>query len=427
MEILKHENAFLGETVYEAKHASGMPVFVVNKPGFYKKYAIFGTRYGSIDSHFISPGDSEITHVPDGIAHYLEHKMFEEPDRNIFDDFSKQGASANAFTSFDMTAYLFSCTEHFEENLSTLLHYVQNPYFTDENVEKERGIIGQEIRMYDDHPYWRVMFNYLELLYHKHPVRLDIAGTVESISHITKELLYQCYHTFYHLSNMALFVIGDIDVEKTFEKIFAELKPQEYPGEIKRIYPEEPSSVAGKLREISLPVSMPMMMTGYKDTDLSTDGKTNMKKQLEVGMLLELLFGRSSEFYETYYNAGLINDSFSYEYEIGNGYAHTEIYAETPQPKELYQHMMDRVKQAKADGLKKADFDRVKKAMWGGFVMGLDNEENFAGNFLSWVFRGSNLLDFDAIYRSITFDDIKNRLKTHFNEEQSALSIVNTQ
>lgn len=424
MEITKHENAFLGETVYETKHVSGMPIYIVKKPGFYKKYAIFGTHYGSIDSHFISPGDRVPTHVPDGIAHYLEHKMFEEPDRNIFDDFSKQGASANAFTSFDMTAYLFSCTEHFEENLATLLHYVQNPYFTDENVEKERGIIGQEIRMYDDHPYWRVMFNFLELMYHDHPVKLDIAGTVESISHITKELLYQCYHTFYHLSNMALFVIGDIDVEKTFDQILHQLKNQDYPGEIKRIYPEEPTAVAGKKREISLPVSMPMMMAGYKDMQKVASGKDTMKKQLEVEMLLEMLFGRSSQFYEANYNQGLINDSFTCEYEMGNGYSHSEIYAETPDPNALYENILAEVAQFKKKGLNPADFHRIKKAMWGNFVMGLDQEENFANSFLSWVFRGNHLLDFDEVYRSISFEDLTNCFHQHFEEDNAVLSIV---
>ena len=350
--------------------------------------------------------------------------MFEEPDRNIFEDFSRQGASANAFTSFDMTAYLFSCTENFDENLKTLLHYVQNPYFTDENVEKERGIIGQEIRMYEDHPYWRVMFNFLALLYKEHPVKLDIAGTVESISHITKELLYQCYHTFYHLSNMVLFIIGDIDVDQTFDLALSQLKNQEYPGEIKRIYPSEPENVAGKQKEITLPVSMPMMMTGYKETQLRQSGIDLMRCHLETEMVLEMLFGRSSDFYETNYNEGLINDSFSCEYELGDGYAHSCIYAETPDPKKLYEKILTHVKESKQMGLNEDVFLRVKKSMWGNFVMGLDNEENFANSFVSWDFRGCSLLDFDHVYEKIDFSCVEKRFLEHFDEANCVLSIV---
>ena len=200
----------IGETLYEYEHGSGLKVFFVKKPGYNKKTAMFGTNYGSIDNTFKVQGSDKEIVVPDGIAHFLEHKLFEQEDGNMLDKFSKLGASPNAYTSFNQTVYYFSCTDLFEENFSMLLDYVQNPWLTDENVEKEKGIIGQEIRMYEDNPNWRVFFNLLDCLYVNHPVKLDIAGTIESISKITKELLYDCYYTFYTPSNMVVVVVGDL-------------------------------------------------------------------------------------------------------------------------------------------------------------------------------------------------------------------------
>ena len=240
-----------GESVFYKKHESGLNIYIMPRSGYSSSYAIFGTKYGSVDSEFVVPGEESVTKVPDGIAHYLEHKMFDQPDgNNVFDKFSKFGGEANAFTSFNMTAYLFSCTENFEENLETLMDYVQSPYFTKESVEKEQGIIGQEIRMYDDNAPWRVFFNFLGLLYQNNPVKLDIAGTVESIAEIDYELLYKCYNTFYNLSNMTLFVTGDFDTEKTLAIIEKNIKNNvPFSEEIKRIYPDEPKAVAGKYKE----------------------------------------------------------------------------------------------------------------------------------------------------------------------------------
>ena len=233
------------ESVFYKKHESGLDIYIMPRAGYKSSYALFGTKYGSCDSEFVIPGDSAPTKVPDGIAHYLEHKMFDQPDgSNVFDRFSKYGGEANAFTSFNMTAYLFSATDNFNENLETLMDYVQSPYFTEESVEKERGIIGQEIKMYDDNAPWRVFFNFLGLLYQNHPVKLDIAGTCESIAKIDSGLLSKCYNTFYNLSNMTLFVTGDLDVDKTLAVIEKNIRNKEPIGEIKRIYPEEPKAVA---------------------------------------------------------------------------------------------------------------------------------------------------------------------------------------
>lgn len=220
MQLSKKTNSLTKETMFYGIHPSGLGIYIIPKKDYTKTYAIFGTRYGSVDSKFVVPGEKDLTEVPDGIAHYLEHKMFDQPDgSNVFDKFSKYGANANAFTSFNMTAYLFSATSNIEENLETLLDYVQSPYFTDESVQKEQGIIGQEIGMYDDNGGWRVFFNFLDCLYNYHPVKKDIAGTVESISHITAEYLYKCYNTFYNLSNMSIVVVGNIDPQKILSVI----------------------------------------------------------------------------------------------------------------------------------------------------------------------------------------------------------------
>lgn len=225
---------------------NGLKVYIMPKRGYTKQFAIFATHFGSNDSKFIAPGDTDVTEVPDGVAHFLEHKMFEEEEGSIFEQFSKLGASANAYTNFTTTAYLFASTENFYENLKLLVKFVQNPYFTDENVEKEKGIIAQEIRMYQDDPNWKVYFNALEALYHVHPVRKDIAGTIESISQINKEILYKCYYTFYHPENMVLFAVGDIDIDKTLDIIKENMRQDKKQGKIKRIYPKEPLSVYKK-------------------------------------------------------------------------------------------------------------------------------------------------------------------------------------
>ena len=206
----------LQEELYYEKLANGLDVYILPKQGFNKSFATFTTKYGSVDNHFKSLEKQEFVQVPDGIAHFLEHKLFEKEDGDVFQQFSKQGASANAFTSFTRTAYLFSSTSEFEQNLTTLIDFVQDPYFSEKTVEKEKGIIGQEINMYDDNPDWRLYFGTIANMYHHHPVKIDIAGTVESIAPITKDMLYECYHTFYHPSNMLLFIIGPVDAERNY-------------------------------------------------------------------------------------------------------------------------------------------------------------------------------------------------------------------
>ena len=247
---------------------------------------------------------------------------------------------------------------------------------------------------------------------------------MESISEISKELLYRCYNTFYHLSNMSLFIVGDLDVERTFQLVFDHLKDQKYPGEIERIYPEEPNTVCGKKKTQYLPVSMPMAILGYKETVFPNDSYEIMKRQIETELVLEMLFGKSSAFYETYYQQGLINDSFSSAYESGKGFAYSEIFAETPDPEKLYSAVMEEVARVQREGLSEADFERIKKALYGSYIMDFDHGDDFANSYVSWKFKGIDMFDFDEVYRTVTFADLTKRFEEHFIDENAVLSVV---
>ncbi len=415
-----------GESVYFKKHESGLMIYIMPRKGYSSSYAIFGTRYGSVDSEFVVPGEKEVTKVPDGIAHYLEHKMFDQPDgSNVFDRFSKYGGEANAFTSFNMTAYLFSATGHFYENLETLMDYVQSPYFTKESVEKEQGIIGQEIRMYDDNAPWRLFFNFLGLLYNNNPVKLDIAGTVESIAKIDEKLLYKCYNTFYNLSNMTLFVTGDLNVEKTLKVIERNIKNNEpFTEEIKRIYPEEPKAVAGKYKEQAISVATPMFMMGWKDNNVGYSGKPLLKKSIEMEIITEMLFGKGSKLYNELYNEGLINQNFSFEYSPQINYGYTAIEGESKEPEKVHKKITDYIENLRKTGLCESDFDRIKKVIWGDFIRSYNDIEGYAHSFLSMSFLDISYFDYFEEYKKITFSDIEKRFLEQFDNAYCVLSVI---
>ena len=427
MKLAKKENTAAGEVLYFGKHPSGLDIIIVPKPGYSSTYAIFGTKYGSVDSEFVVPGDTEATKVPDGIAHYLEHKMFDQPDgSNVFDKFSTYGGNANAFTSFNMTAYLFSATSNIEENLAALLDYVQSPYFTKESVEKEQGIIGQEIRMYDDSGTWRVFFNFLECLYNEHPVKKDIAGTVESISHITADYLYKCYNTFYNLSNMALVVVGNAEPEKILETIEHGIKENKpFKEEIKRIYPKESEKIAKPYAEQKLSVAAPLFMTGFKDNDTGYDGEALLKKDIEMNVLLRMIFGKSSRLYKKLYESGLINPQFEFEYTMQPDYGFSSVSGESKNPKKVYELMIEEIEKLRTEGLDESAYERSKKVIWGEYIRTHNDVEEYAGNLLRLHFMNIDFSDYGKVYKSVTFDSVKKRFEEHFKKENSALSVVN--
>jgi len=310
VEIIEHRGDLIKEIVYEKKLSNGLKIFYMPKSGYTKQYAMFATNFGSNELKFKINKEDSAYEVPEGIAHFLEHKMFEEPEGNAFDKFAARGSNVNAYTNFNITAYYFTSTDHFYENLNDLISFVQSPHFTEENVQKEKGIIEQEINMYDDNPEWKVYFNLLKTMYKEHPVKNEIAGTVDSIYKITKDDLYNCYNTFYHPSNMAVFVVGDLDKQKVFEtieKYFKDNSKNKHPINIHRYYPEESTSVNKPLIEEVMSVSTPLFYIGYKDVDLNIKGRKLLEKEVELRLLLDILFGKSSELFEKLYDKGLID------------------------------------------------------------------------------------------------------------------------
>ncbi|MCJ0367903.1 insulinase family protein [Clostridioides difficile] len=420
-------NDILKEEVYYEKLQNGLDVYFMPKRGFMKKYAILATNYGSNDLEFVPIGEDKKIRVNEGIAHFLEHKMFEQPDGgDAFDKFSKLGVNANAFTNFTMTAYLFSATENFYESLEHLIDYVQTPYFTDENVEKEKGIIAQEIKMYNDDPDWNVYFNCLKAMYVNYPARIDIAGTVDSIYKITKEELYKCYNTFYNPGNMALFVVGDLDVEKVIDvtKKSNNYKVDRLSKSIERFYPEEPESVKEKEVIEKFPISMPMFNIGFKDSNVGLKGKELLRKEIVTDILVGMLFKKGSKLYEDLYMQGLINENFGAGFSSQVDYAFSIIAGDSKEPKKVKEIILDYIEKSKKEGLSKEEFERTKKKKIGSFIKCFDSI-NFIGNsFISYVFKDINLLDYLDIIKDITFEEVEERLKEHFKEVYCVISIV---
>lgn len=420
-------NDIIKEELYFETLENGLRVYFMPKKGFVKKYAILATDFGSNDLEFVPKGECNRIRVHEGIAHFLEHKMFEQPDGgNAFDLFSKYGASANAFTNFNMTAYLFSATENFNECLTHLIDYVQTPYYTEENVEKEKGIIAQEIKMYDDDPSWQVYFNALKAMYQKHNVRIDIAGDVDSIYKITPAELYKCYNTFYNPSNMILFVIGDLDENEVMDVIkkanHSDIDKIE--GKIQRFPNEEPKEIAQKEIVEKYQVSMPMFNIAYKDEDVNLRGKELLKKEVVSDILCDMIFKTGSELNEDMYMKGMVNDSFYGGFYSEVEYAFTLISGEGKDPHKVKDTITEYLERYKKEGLSRVGFERAKKKKIGEFLKYMDSMEFIANNFISYAFKDVNILDYLEVLKEVEFEDVENRLRTHFKEENCVISIV---
>ena len=422
------ENLKVKEKLYIEKLDNGLTVMIIPKSGIQKKYIIWGTNYGSNDSKFIVPGEKEETEVPMGVAHFLEHKLFEQENgTNSLDTLTALGVNANAYTTNDHTAYLYECTDNFYEAMDEFMDYVQHPYFTDENVEKEKGIIGQEINMYADYPEWRVYLNAMDAMYHNNPVKLDIAGTIESISKIDKEILYKCYNTFYNPSNMALVICGDFKPEEIIEEVKKRLIETKSNGEIKRIYPEEPRGIVKEKIEQKLEVSQPLYAIGIKDSreNCNTENKNEIvKKHLSIEILLNLLIGRSSELYKNLYNEGIIYEQPSLDYEFSKTYAHVILTGQSTNPEVLYERFKKQVEKFKTNGINEKDFNRIKKMIYGGYVKELNDVADEARIFLSDYFKGINNFDYIEEIEGINVEYLKQVLDNVFKEDKMVLSIV---
>lgn len=421
MDIKEIKSEILDEKYFEINHPTGLKIYVFPKEHYKSAYAIFGTRYGSIDTHFKRSDSDNWTEVPEGIAHFLEHKLFESEDLDAFERYAKTGASANAYTSFDKTCYLFQCSDNLKENLKILLDFVQSPYFTEKTVQKEQGIIGQEITMYLDVAGWMSTFNLLRCFYHKHPVRIDIAGTVESIAQITDKLLYDCYSTFYNLNNMALAVVGNASPDDVLEVCDEYLKQAE-PLSIEKSFEDEPRDIVKPYDEYHLAMSVPVFAFGYKEA--CEKPVQSYKDYIETDILLQIIAGKTSPLYKTLFENGLINSSFSSEYFIGYGYEAVIFEGESEKPQAVADAVKAEIARLKNEGIDENLFESVRRSLYGREIMSYNDIDSIANSLITCDFNEWSIFDAMDIYKNVSVKDIENRLSKMMDEQYSALSVV---
>ena len=419
MKIQEIKSDRAGDSYYKINHPTGLTVYVYPKEGYKSAYAIIGTKYGSINTCFSCDGGEKIT-VPDGIAHYLEHKLFESEEGDVFAKFAQTGANANAYTSFEKTCYLFSCTSKFDESFEMLLDFVQDPYFTAQTVAKEQGIIGQEIKMYDDSPDWRVMFNMLGGMYQNHPVKIDIAGTVETIAQITAEKLYQVYNVFYNLRNMALCVAGNVTPEQVL-KICDKMLKNNKKHEIKNYFEDEPYEIAEPYVEQNFPVSMPMFNLGFKE---KPDSVLTEKQLAETNILLSMLASPASSLYRSLMDANLINSTFSYELFDGPGYCSVIFGGESRAPKQAAEMIKQFISKYKANGLNKEDFDIARKSVYGDVISSLNSVSSIANAILDYHFNDNEMFKYINAVENTSFEDVNAKLQKMLDVNNCTLSVV---
>lgn len=415
------KNERLGERYYEIDHKSGLKILVYPKENYASAYAMFGTRYGSIDTDFRLQGEKSFTSVPEGIAHFLEHKLFESEELDAFERYAKTGASANAYTSFDRTCYLFSCTDNFKESLEILLDFVTHPYFTEATVQKEQGIIGQEIQMCRDEAGWESLFALLRAMYHMHPVRIDIAGTVESIADITADLLYTCYNTFYNLSNMVLCVAGNVNPDEVLEVADRVLQKAQ-PVEIERKFHEEPREVKEAYVEERLAVAAPIFSLGFKEA-VETPERT-LKELILSNVILEAVCGKTTPFYTELLESGLCNTSFDCEYFAGYGYAAWIFTGETPDARAVEEKLVGRIRELQKTGIAEKDFLRIRKKLYGRTVMQFNDIDAIANGMVAAHFRGESIFDDAEILENLTVDEVNARLRSAIDTDCRSLAVI---
>ena len=410
----------IGESVYRETLPNGLQIYVVPRSGFAKKYAFFATRYGGMDTRFLL--DGQWLDTPAGIAHYLEHKMFDTKEGNALQELATNGAEPNAFTSNAMTGYYFDSTDHFEENLKILLSFVSIPYFTEESVAKEQGIIAQEIRMIEDNPDWQIYTRMMQCLYANSPVRTSIAGTVESISHITADTLYQCHKAFYTPANMVLTVVGDVDPQEIV-RIAERILPGESGTVIPRDYGTEPMEVAQKESSIQMEVSSPQFLIGFK-CDPAQDGEDFMRTSLIGDMACDILLGDSSPLYLRLYDEGLINTSFGGAYEMLPGAAYLYAGGDSKESRRVAEEICKESARLVKEGIDEDFYQRVRRAAFGSNLRGLNSFENTAVSLTEGYFHSYDPLRFPQVFDSITKADIADFLRQNITPERSVFSEI---
>ncbi|MDK7926232.1 MAG: pitrilysin family protein [Staphylococcus simulans] len=412
----------IDETVYEAQMDNGLKVFIIPKPGFQKTFVTYTTQFGSLDSKFKPLGSDEFVTVPDGVAHFLEHKLFEKEEGDLFTDFAEDNAQVNAFTSFDRTSYLFSATSNVESNILRLMNMVETPYFTEATVEKEKGIIAEEIKMYQEQPGYKLMFNTLRAMYKQHPVKVDIAGSVESIYEITKDDLYICYETFYHPSNMVMFVVGNVDPERIHDLVRDHEAKRELTAqpEIVRDSLEEPEAVQQTKVVEEMNIQIPRLMLGFKNVLQQASKEVFMKRDIEMTFFFEMVLGEETDFYQNLLNEGLIDDTFGYQFVLEPSYSFSLITSSTPDPDKLKSLLLDELK-AKVGNLEDEEaFELLKKQFIGEFISSLNSPEYIANQYTKLYFEGVSLFNMLDIVDSITLESINEAAEKSLNFDQIA-------
>ncbi|HAP7632990.1 insulinase family protein [Enterococcus faecium] len=416
----KTEYEQINETLYHEVLPNGLTVYLLPKNDYHKTYGLFSTNYGSIDNEFIPYGKKEKVKVPDGIAHFLEHKLFEKEDGDVFQLFGKQGASANAFTSFTKTSYLFSTTDQVEKNLTTLIDFVQAPYFTEETVNKEKGIIGQEIQMYEDDPNWRMFFGILNNLYPTHPLHIDIAGTVESIDKITAQDLYTCYRTFYQPSNMVLFVVGKMEPEKLMKLIRENQEAKNFPPkqEIVRYFPENTKEII-KQSALEAAITRDKFVLGIKGLDtLPQEGTELLRYKTAINLLFQMILGNTSRNYLAMYNQGIIDDSFGFEFSLDREFHFADFSGDTDEPEKAAEKVKEIILGFADDPeVSETNLDLLKKKMLGQYFQSLNSIEYIANQFTQSLFGDRTLFDLPEIIDSIQMKDVLAAGEAFISEE----------
>ena len=410
------------EKCYMQKLENGLQVIIIPKKNLQKKYVICTTHFGSIDNEFIDKESGKKIIIPDGVAHFLEHKMFEQKDgTDSLYTLMALGIDANAYTTNDHTSYLFECTDHFYEGLDELMDYVQNPYFTDENVEKEKGIIGQEIQMYDDDPGWQLYMSAMDCLYENNPIKIDIAGTIESISKITPETLYKCYNNFYHPSNMVFVVVGDFEPNDLLEEIKKRLKRTENRDKIQRIYPTEKEEINKKYEEKVMEVSNPIFMIGIKD---KLPDKDIVNKHIGIEIILNMLIGKSSKLYSKLYSEGLLVGAPDIDYEFSSQYAHVLISGQSVNPNKVNEEILKEIQKMKQKEIDKQEFERIKKKIYGDYAKEYNNVSDIGRMFVADYVKGINSFEYIEKFNQIDESYIKDLLNHVFDENKAILAVV---
>ncbi|MBR2722346.1 MAG: insulinase family protein [Clostridia bacterium] len=417
-------SSLLREHYYFGTHKSGLPIYVFPKR-MTGTYAILSAKYGSLDHRYRLLGQERDVEIPDGVAHFLEHKLFENEDgSDSFRQFTALGADANAYTTYNRTAYLFSCTEHFSECLAELLNFVFHPYFTDATVKKEQGIIAEEIRMYEDSPWDRADRNLLRAMYQVHPVRKNILGSEASLATITPELLYECHRVFYHPSNMALVVCGDVEREEVAAVADRILTDVPRAKQSVRVTEREPDDVGASCVRTQMQVAKPLFCIGFKDIFVPRDADARLRRDAAMSLLGEMLFSRAEPFYNGLFEEGLLTSSYGFGYSCADSFGYFGISGEAADPEQIQTRLYEYLDTVRKNGLSEESFLRCRHVLYADEVKAYDSTEEIADRLLCAVFDGVELFSYPSLLQDVTMEELYALMEEIFDPARATLSVI---